>query len=100
MTNVFIDTIEYIQPLQSGPRVGHFLLEAPLTTGRGCAGRVDLPPQGPAELLSHPAAAVTPRRSYGVREGPRLAWFPSQQPPAALLLLLSAQGRRGFWYPC
>ena len=68
-------------------------LASPLATWRGRAERVDLPPQGPAEPLSHPAAAVAPRRSCGVREGPRLAGFPSQQPPAALLLLLSAQGR-------
>ena len=74
------------------------LLEAPLTTGRGCAGRVDLPPQGPAELLSHPAAARAPRRSCGVRKG---AVGGETLPAAAagarfLLLLIAFQGRRGF----
>jgi hypothetical protein len=78
----------------------YHLLEAPLTTRRGCAGRVDLSPQGPAELLSHPAAARAPRRSCGVRKG---AVGGETLPAVAagarfLLLLIAFQGRtsRGF----
>jgi hypothetical protein len=77
----------------------YHLLEAPPTTRRGYAGRVDLPPQGLAELLSHPAAVAAPRRSCGVREGGRWRGNTNSLPQLArqLLLLKSRfQGRRGF----
>jgi hypothetical protein len=62
---------------------------------------VDLPPQGPAELLSHPAAAGAPRRSCGVRKG---AVGGKTLPAAAagarfLLLLIAFQGRGDFDTP-
>eukprot|EP01049_Picozoa_sp_SAG25_P000146 SAG25_NODE_5_length_29351_cov_43.404335_4_plen_95_part_00 len=58
--------------------------QAPLTTGRGCAGRVDLPPQSSVELLSHPAAAGAPRLSCGVREGGRWRGNTTSPPQLAL----------------
>ena len=78
----------------------YHLLAAPLATWRGRAGRVDLPPQGPAELLSHPAAAVAPRRSCvrGSGRGP-LAGKHYQPPQLALGNFCCCVGEQYFGYP-